>query len=358
MSLSNITSAFKSCGIYPFNPNAILKDRLTASTPTQPSILPASNSISSTSSSTISTPPTSVLATPLQKSKPPTTPISVESLIDNSSPQSVNVSTTALDGSSHNQSSSLLLSPESSTANSTPATPTPSTCSCSHDAVMNHPLVKTGLIPARLADVLYAPNRENVQSKTRVIIKERVLTSDEWREAISKKEEEVEAKRAAAEERKRKTEERKRKLLVKVPFPAKSKRVAKPLSAIPAACNIPLNTTEVDNYDPDFTITSVTTTTTVDLETAVPQRRSSRQIKPKRFLDDTSDEGSDEDSDQDLQVGTDLCLICHREDAPRQKKSKWAECDLCGLWSHTKCAGIGKENAAEFIEYLCADCRK
>ena len=114
----------------------------------------------------------------------------------------------------------------------------------------------------------------------------------------------------------------------------------------------------MDNYDPDFTITSVTTTTTVDLETAVPQRRSSRQIKPKRFLDDTSDEGSDEDSDQDLQVGTDLCLICHREDAPRQKKSEWVECDGCGLWSHTICAGIGKENAAEFIEYLCADCRK
>ena len=54
-----------------------------------------------------------------------------------------------------------------------------------------HPLVTTGLIPPTLADILLTPTVENKKKKNpRVIIKERVLTSVDWRQKIADKERE------------------------------------------------------------------------------------------------------------------------------------------------------------------------
>ena len=57
---------------------------------------------------------------------------------------------------------------------------------------LEHPLVKTGMIAHDLAEIFLAPANTNVTQKNkqtpRTIIKERVLTSDEWREKIENKE--------------------------------------------------------------------------------------------------------------------------------------------------------------------------
>ena len=59
-----------------------------------------------------------------------------------------------------------------------------------------HPLVTTGLIPPTWADILLIPTVENKKKKNnQVIVKERVLTSEEWREKIADKERERELKK-------------------------------------------------------------------------------------------------------------------------------------------------------------------
>ena len=68
-----------------------------------------------------------------------------------------------------------------------------------------NPLVLTGLIPAHLADIFITPTPEPIKKNTRVIIKERVLTSDEWKNKI-------EAKHLDDEEKERKKSERKEKM--------------------------------------------------------------------------------------------------------------------------------------------------
>ena len=72
---------------------------------------------------------------------------------------------------------------------------------------LQHPLVTTGLIPPTLADILLTPTVENKKKKnTQVIVKERVLTSEEWREKIADKERERELKEKRSAEWKKKGE--------------------------------------------------------------------------------------------------------------------------------------------------------
>ena len=72
-----------------------------------------------------------------------------------------------------------------------------------------NPLVARGLIPASLVDVFITPKQEkSVKMSSRVIIKERVLTSEEWLNQIQKKKIEKEEKEKAKQNRKNKREQK------------------------------------------------------------------------------------------------------------------------------------------------------
>ena len=147
MNLRTIKAGFRSCGIYPFNPEAVNKSKIMPSDPIIPSTLTPS------SSSTIQSPPS-------EPSIEPTTLLDTSTALSDTPAQpSPPVVTT-------NSTNDV-----SFTIDSSISTPT-------------NPLVLTGLIPARLADVFITPSQQPVKKNSRVIIKERVLTSKEWRDKI------------------------------------------------------------------------------------------------------------------------------------------------------------------------------
>ena len=136
MTVSTIKAGFRACDIYPFNPSAIIKDRVMPSTSTTNTNQPlvdfktsATTSVQSTFRSGQST-PTSVQST--------------------STTTTVNITPQQPSGLSTLTSKVPVESPADVPSTSSQQT----TCST---PVNTHPLVKTGLIPHHLADILLTP---------------------------------------------------------------------------------------------------------------------------------------------------------------------------------------------------------
>ena len=72
-----------------------------------------------------------------------------------------------------------------------------------------NPIVARGLIPASLVDIFITPKQEkSVKTSLRVIIKERVLTSEEWFNKIQAMEIKKEEKENTEQNRKNKQEQK------------------------------------------------------------------------------------------------------------------------------------------------------
>ena len=157
MTTSTIKSGFRATGIYPFNPNAILKDCLMPSSESPfdgSANEPLRNCIELTSAKDVDL----EIQRPTHERDPSTSQLELQ-------------------GKSGTSDDAAIIVNEGSPA--------------AQSITSQHPLVTTGLIPPTLADILLTPTVENKKKKNpRVIIKERVLTSVDWRQKIADKERE------------------------------------------------------------------------------------------------------------------------------------------------------------------------
>ena len=195
--ISNIKSGFAKCGIHPYNPDAIDKSKLA------PSLVHSSTDDSSTSSATCY--PTSA------SSNVDLSSISLTSSDEVSfSTLSPFVSSLENDGSSQvapevtpeSQRSSMSHPPQTSTPQYQQLSP----LSFTPQAVEN-PLVKAGLIPQHLADILTTPCADEAAGKksSRRITGVRVLTANEYVDMVREKDK---REKEAAELKQKKKEER------------------------------------------------------------------------------------------------------------------------------------------------------
>ena len=205
-SISNIKAGFAKCGIHPFDPKAIDQSKIM-----QPLQGSSSSTESDLSSTNIGTPS-------LDTSAEPSSPM----LSVNPSPIVSSLSSHIDDGFSSPQvSSPFLCTSTPVTLSNEPVTPaaslsqavTPSTqqsTPLSRPQVVN-PLVRAGLIPTHLADIL-SLQTDVAEKQSRRIKGVRVLTSNEYtemmRERDKKEKEAAELKQKRKEEREKKRFER------------------------------------------------------------------------------------------------------------------------------------------------------
>ena len=196
-SISNIKAGFAKCGIYPFNPNVIAKNKMFPSTVHQV--------VASTSDSCSDCPEESVSASP----RPPSvTPSSSESP---SCPSSPSPSTTIHEIVS--ATSTAVLHTPSVTAADTGSVSSPitSTVTSGHFSPVN-PLVAAGLVPENLSDILITPPDDAAVTKQRTkrIVGARHLTSNEYFQML--KDDEKKKKEAEELKEKRRLKKSRRKL--------------------------------------------------------------------------------------------------------------------------------------------------
>ena len=204
--------------------------------------------------------------------------------------------------------------------------------------------------------------------KSCVIIKEQILTDEEWREKIQEKERIREEKEKNREEKERIRKEK---------ASIREEKEAKKQSKLPSKQN-KLNDITNLNQPISSTISSpvlsplspLGTNTNIIIESPSPVKkepikikfnfssRSGRSIKRNRkyvVSSSLSSSSSDESINED-----DICALCNRETPKHHSKSlvQWIRCDICDKWFRTICEI--KRKSANFIVdnglYHCSFC--
>ena len=304
LQLGTITAAFRKCGIFPYNPDAIDKARLMDFSINE-SILSVSSS-----SPSVGMQPSDLPAVPS-----PATPVS---LVPSTSttPASLVSPTTPVELQQPGQSS----------------TPT--------NTIKNYDVISK-LIPANLMDVFIFPTEDKTKkASTRVVTKSRVITSDEHRELLAKKEREVKEKEEQKEKRKAEREKKKKdkenkeikkKAAKKVVAPSKKKQPREVLAPVPSL------------EQPDFNIQRL---------------RGKKAINYEKLLHNSS-ASSSSDSDESEWDDADLCAVCTRKAPPLQSSGvvKWISCDDCDHWFHQRCVEyLDTESPDQLLSFVCQDC--
>ena len=322
-SMSNIKAGFTKCGIHPFDPNAI--DRSKMMEPLQSS----SSSAESDSSGTITD--TSL----------------VEHSSDSSQVFSVNPSPIVSSLSPEDHSTHCSSTPLSQTA--TPAAVSQSVTSSLSSSLqpttplcrppVENPLVRAGLIPTHLADIL-SPQMENATGKpSHRITGVRVLTSNDYREMIREKERKG---KEAAELKQKKKEERERKKLQKEQEremkkkEREKKKQGNNRKGKEKRCR---DSSSSDENEPTS-------------EDKGPSQSRTRTIRPPDRYE--GDRARASDSDADSQASNTECIICNAREPPISSSMVfWVDCDQCGEWAHTHCA-LGSNTATR--QFICSSC--
>ena len=294
-SITNIKAGFSKCGIYPFNPDAIAHNKM----------LPSSSDTSTSSGGSVASSPL-----PIEQS----TPLSSQ-----------------LQCSSSSMPSSASPSPIVSSLDSQNS----SGVSCS--TPISNPLVRAGLIPPELADILtpLPPTKE----PTKRIVGARDLTANEYHEWLKveegKKKKKAEEKEKRAEERKRKKEEKQERL-----------------NKASTSCKRPsarrqLSLTKGNQENPAQERQEEEETESADEQDEHTSARPKRQRQfPQRYRQ------SESDSDDD-QVPCALCLMKYPPGC-RADTLFWVDCDRCGIWVHSFCAFDDNTSSSQFVCEFCA----
>ena len=335
--ISNIKSGFAKCGIHPYNPDAIDQSKLA------PSLLSSSAS-STTEESSPSAYPTSASNSNLDSSS-----ISVTSA-DEVSFSTVSPFVSPLDSNSDSSQVAPEVTPGSVGQTSTPtavspclhplrsSTPqyqqSPSLSSPPH--AVENPLVKAGLVPQHLSDILSTSTSHAADKKSsRRITGVRVLTANEYvdmvREKDKRKKEAEELKQKRKEERELKRVEKEKERERKNQEKRSGKRKARKGTA-PKRMRLLDYEEEHSEYEEENDAPS-------------SSRTMSRSIRPpQKYLHESSESDS----------STTLCLICDLREPPiAQETIFWVDCDNCGDWAHTHCA-LGSNTATR--NFICSSC--
>ena len=342
MTMGNISAGFRKCGIYPFNKDAINKEKLMP-TDKVPDVIAGIHYLPSATLPVSATTPTAACII----SEPATTSSATVTSVP-SNQETTPVSTPTVDFEvSKNQ------------YGMPPTTPL-------------NLLVLTGLIPAHLADIFITPTPEPIKKNTRIIIKECVLTSDEWKNKIEAKHLDDEEKERKKSERKEKMDAKKaKKDLIKVRLPFSSKKTRKTtrnVTELIQRLKRPFTEEEVDPVneavDQEETVTAANAQLPVDEAVEENQtvtasndslllRKSIRTGQKRKVYaiydsSDSSEDSDDEDSE-------DICAVCEAKKPPNKLKIiTWVYCDECNRWLHTYCEGINSVNSDE--TYTCSLC--
>ena len=318
--ISNIKAGFAKCGVYPFDPKAIDESKMvqgsTSSSESDLTVTPSS--CASLDESSCSLPSSDISDMP---SVNPSPIVSLRSSQPAASPHTSSpVTTTAV--------VSLTITPPAPTSQTVPRVPS-TPLSRPH---VENPLVKAGLIPLHLADIL-SPQQETdtEKRKSRRITGVRVLTSNEYTEMMrerdrkekqaaemkQKRKEEREQRKEQEKERKRKEREEKKKGDSGRQKKGKGKKRS--------------HSSSEESEDEAHPHQAVSHTRTIRA--------------PERYGDNSDDESD---------ASTTKCIICHAREPPiTEAMVFWVDCDRCGEWAHTHCA-LGSNTASS--RFVCATC--
>ena len=364
LSMSNIKSGFSTCGIFPFNRNAIDKTKMFPAGSSSSS----NNNNGSSSSSSSNNNNGSSSSTDLDQSEAEVN----QPLM--SSPQLFSTDESVLAGSSPPSSTDVSdVTSVDSTAQvpSTPSTFSPPIFSspssggsyCSRQIV--NPLVSAGLVSANLADILSTPAMDSADKPKRRVVKARVLTEDEYvnilKEKDRKEKEAAELKEQRKIERarkKREQEERKKELAKKREEKKKEQEAKKKQqqqkkrkrrkSAVRSEDESHHSNSEEDmdcenNPGPRGDGPS---------EPPLAKKSRTRSLRmPSRYRKNSDVESSDDGNESDT-----ICSKCNSREPELSDGSDhifWIDCDSCGKWYHTLCV-YGENGKTQ--RFLCKDC--
>ena len=174
-------------------------------------------------------------------------------------------------------------------------------------SITSHPIIQSQRFPERLRDVLLIPHFEGQKKQSvRVATSGRVITSDEHREQVNKKLEEMVRKNAEKAKRKAAREQ---------------KKIEKEQREAAAAPSCSKNPAQRKSCPPTKTV--------------APTRTSKRleQLPARDYKKIVSFQLSDSESEPE-----DVCNRCGKWDPPGEDTEiDWLECELCQRWYHTDC---------------------
>lgn len=365
-SISNVKSGFAKCGVYPFNPNAIAKNKMVPS-----SVHSASNSCSVADSPSAGVSPTTttsgaIVTTPSASSvtSPSTTATS------ETTPSASSVTSTSTTASETTPSSVTL--PSTTATSSIPVT-TPSSTSSATSTPFSpvNPLVAAGLVPETLSDILVTPPEDAAVTKQRTkrIVGARHLTSDEYLQMLKdeekKKKEAEELKEKKKAEREQKKEQRKaelekkkkerlekqaakRKEMEERKKQGKGKKRSRSQAAKPPSVRRRLDLEDSSDSncseeEPNSELDSTDSQESMDEQPGPSSGRPHRHGRlPARFREDEDEDGV-------------ICELCQLTEPPGMPGMTvfWVDCDSCGMWVHNYCAF--KKNAVS-RRFKCKKC--
>ena len=244
--------------------------------------------------------------------------------------------------------------------------------------ISNHPLAAVANLPAHITDILLTPETSSKKS-SRMIVKERVLTDDEWKKKIEEKEKEIaekERKKNEMKERKRKKEEEKRKKAEDVMRRKEQKRKEKEEKKQEIekrkkrraekkrlrefhekmVIDYQEDTEDVSELSPPQSpccSKDETKSSKRQLWAPTPEtkrKRISKRPSKKRFIIDYDDYQS-----SDVNSISDICFACQHASLPSgvfRESIQWISCKKCSLWYHKYCCNMEFDNA----DFTCKDC--
>ena len=321
-SISNIKAGFAKCGIYPFDPTAIDSSK----------IMHFSNSSTESDTSSSLDLSSIVSVNPL----PIVSPLSSD--VDNGTQQ-------VPPGSLPHTSTPVTVTPVTPVTVTPAVSPTGSqpVSSCSQELStplsrphVENPLVRAGLVPVHLADILSPQTGSVTERKSRRITGVRVLTSHEYTEMMREKDRK---EKEAAEAKQKRKEEREQKRLEKEQEQERKRNKRKEK-------RIQGSSSQKKGKGRKRSRRSSEEEATVESEDELHHRNTVSHTRTIRAPDRYGGESSDSSTTE--------CIICDAREPPITAKMVfWVDCDQCGEWAHTYCA-LGSNTASR--QFICSSC--
>ena len=317
LSLANMRSAFAKCGIYPFNPHVVLQSK---------KLSPAAI--------------TNVVSFPATTS---------ETALELSVATDIDTATNVVPSPATGPATPDVFTPGASDID-TATVPVTVSSTMSHDTLPGAAPIPNGLhsfIPSHMLDLFVSPMATKKKKKgLRVVLKERVITSDEYRAQVFAKMEAEKAKVEGKEKRKLDREAKRKK--------KEDDLAARKITTATKKSHISIRQ-EMDRIEESFN--------NPPANCSFSGRRNVKRVYYDQLVASYSSTSSSDTSDDDSETGkpSSKCCVCCKINPPRSRHRKnevttWICCDVCDRWMHSICADASEEDLNAPI-YTCNDCQ-